>query len=81
MTGSGQTLALLELDGYNPTDIAKYESQFGLPSTPLQNVSFSVFTAAFVVPVCPLWQRRVGHDPPGGCLVTGCGSVLIPPWI
>jgi kumamolisin len=33
LNGSGQTLALLELDGYNPSDISAYESQFGLPNT------------------------------------------------
>ena len=38
LNGSGQTLALFELDGYNATDISAYESQFDLPSVPLQNV-------------------------------------------
>ena len=37
-TGAGQTLALFELDGYNPADVAAYESAFGLPSVPLTNV-------------------------------------------
>ena len=37
-TGSGQTLALFELDGYKATDIAAYEAKFGLPAVPLQNV-------------------------------------------
>jgi kumamolisin len=36
--GSGQTLALFELDGYDPTDITAYETQFSLPNVPLQNV-------------------------------------------
>jgi subtilase family serine protease len=36
--GSGQTLALFELDGYKPADVAGYESRFGLPAVPLQNV-------------------------------------------
>jgi kumamolisin len=36
--GSGQTLALFELDGYDPTDITAYETQFNLPNVPLQNV-------------------------------------------
>ena len=36
--GAGQTLALFELDGYAPADIAAYEAAFGLPSTTLQNV-------------------------------------------
>ncbi|MGI4789101.1 MAG: protease pro-enzyme activation domain-containing protein [Janthinobacterium lividum] len=37
-TGAGQTIALFELDGYTPTDIAAYEAQFGLQAVPLQNV-------------------------------------------
>ena len=36
--GSGQTLALFELDGYNPADITAYEGAFGLPNVQLQNV-------------------------------------------
>jgi subtilase family serine protease len=37
--GSGQTLALMELDGYTPSDITQYVKQFALPSTPaLQNI-------------------------------------------
>ncbi len=37
--GSGQTLGLFELDGYTPSDISAYETQFGLPNVPLQNVA------------------------------------------
>ena len=36
--GSGQALGLFELDGYAATDIAAYETQYGLPSATLQNV-------------------------------------------
>ena len=36
--GAGQAIALYELDGYNPSDIAAYRSAFGLPAAPLQNV-------------------------------------------
>jgi kumamolisin len=32
LTGTGQTVALFELDGYTPSDIALYESLFHLPS-------------------------------------------------
>ncbi len=32
LNGSGQTLALLELDGYSQSDISFYESQFSLPN-------------------------------------------------
>lgn len=38
VNGSGQTLGLFELDGYKASDITAYESFFGLPSVPLQNV-------------------------------------------
>ena len=44
LTGSGQTLALFELDGYGASDIAAYESQFGLPSVPLENVLLNTAT-------------------------------------
>ncbi|MEO7719416.1 MAG: protease pro-enzyme activation domain-containing protein [Capsulimonas sp.] len=37
-TGTGQTLALFELDGYKASDIAAYRAQYGLPNVPLQNV-------------------------------------------
>jgi subtilase family serine protease len=32
LTGAGQTVALFELDGYNPADIARYQAQFTLPN-------------------------------------------------
>jgi kumamolisin len=35
---SGQTLAVFELDGYTASDITGYESEYKLPSMPLQNV-------------------------------------------
>jgi uncharacterized repeat protein (TIGR03803 family) len=38
LTGAGQSIALLEYDGYYPTDITSYETQFGLPNTPLITV-------------------------------------------
>jgi len=38
LDGSGQTLALYELDGYLPSDITAYENYFSLPAVPLQNV-------------------------------------------
>jgi kumamolisin len=37
-TGEGQTLALFELDAYDPSDIAAYENQFHLPNVNLQNI-------------------------------------------
>ena len=36
--GGGQTLGLFELDGYTASDITAYESHYGLPNVPLQNV-------------------------------------------
>ncbi len=38
LTGQGQTLGLYELDGYAPSDITTYETSYGLPLVPLQNV-------------------------------------------
>lgn len=38
LNGTGQTLGLFQLDGYTASDIAQYETTFGLPSVPLQNV-------------------------------------------
>jgi len=46
-TGTGQAVALFELDGYQAKDITAYESKFGLPNVPLQNV---VVDAVSVVP-------------------------------
>lgn len=39
LDGSGQTVGLLEFDGYYPNDIVSYESQAGLPNVPLSNVA------------------------------------------
>ena len=46
LNGSGQTLALFELDGYDPSDITAYEQQFNLPNVPLQNVLVDGATGA-----------------------------------
>ena len=35
LTGSGQSVGLLEFDGYYASDITKYENQTGLPNVPL----------------------------------------------
>jgi hypothetical protein len=43
LTGTGQSLGLLEFDGYYPSDISSYESTFGLPSVPLQTVLLDGF--------------------------------------
>ncbi len=44
--GSGQTLGLFELDGYTASDIAAYESAYGLPAVPLQNVLLGGYSGA-----------------------------------
>ena len=44
LTGTGQTVALLQFDGYSSTDITNYESEAGLPNVPLQNVLLGGFT-------------------------------------
>ena len=38
LNGSGQTLALFELDGYTASDITAYQKAFNLPAVTLQNV-------------------------------------------
>jgi Pro-kumamolisin, activation domain/Viral BACON domain len=39
LNGAGQTVGLLELEGYYPTDISTYEANAGLPSVTLTNIS------------------------------------------
>jgi hypothetical protein len=43
LTGAGQTVALLQFDGYYTNDIAAYESSNGLPNVPLTNVLIDGF--------------------------------------
>ncbi|HEV2695598.1 MAG TPA: protease pro-enzyme activation domain-containing protein, partial [Verrucomicrobiae bacterium] len=38
LNGSGQTVGLLQFDGYTANDITYYENQAGLPNVPLQNI-------------------------------------------
>ena len=38
LDGSGQTLAVFEVDSYTPRDVQRYERAFGLPNVPLQNI-------------------------------------------
>ena len=45
--GAGQTLGVFELDGYQPTDITAYESNFGIaPAVPLTNVLIDGFNGS-----------------------------------
>ncbi|MEY2427778.1 MAG: hypothetical protein QOJ40_663, partial [Verrucomicrobiota bacterium] len=39
LTGAGQTVGLLQFDGYYASDITAYETQAGLPNVPLTNVA------------------------------------------
>ena len=43
LTGAGQTVGLLQFDGYDPADIAAYKSQAGLPDVPVTNVLLDGF--------------------------------------
>lgn len=38
LNGSGQVLALFELDGFNALDVTAYENSYGLPHVPLQTI-------------------------------------------
>ncbi|HVM61752.1 MAG TPA: protease pro-enzyme activation domain-containing protein [Verrucomicrobiae bacterium] len=44
LNGSGQVIALFELDGYYVTDITSYEGKAGLPGVTVQNVKLDGFT-------------------------------------
>jgi kumamolisin len=46
LNGTGQTMAVFELAGYSASDIAGYESYFGLPAVPLQNVLVDGYSGA-----------------------------------
>jgi uncharacterized repeat protein (TIGR01451 family) len=46
LDGSGQTIALVQFDGYLAGDIAEYESLAGRPNVPLQNVLLDGFSGA-----------------------------------
>lgn len=43
LTGAGQTVGLLQFDGYTPGDISNYEAVAGLPSVTLSNVLIGGF--------------------------------------
>jgi hypothetical protein len=46
LSGAGQTVALLEFDGYNGIDITNYENLAGIAPVPLQNVFVDGFNGA-----------------------------------
>jgi subtilase family serine protease len=43
LTGAGQTVGLLELDGYISNDVVSYETMAGLPNVPLTNIDVDDF--------------------------------------
>ncbi len=43
LTGSGQSVGLVQFDGYSANDITYYESHYGLPNVPLVNVLLDGF--------------------------------------
>ena len=45
-TGTGETVGLLEFDGFWPADIANYEATAGLPNVPLETVLIDGFNGA-----------------------------------
>ncbi len=46
LTGSGQSVGLLQFDGYTASDITYYETQAGLPNVTLTNVLLNGFNGA-----------------------------------
>ena len=46
LTGAGQTVGLVQFDGYKVSDIAYYETRAGLPSVPLSNVLLDGFSGS-----------------------------------
>jgi len=46
LTGAGQSVGLLQFDGYTASDITYYENNAGLPNIPLQNVLLDGATGA-----------------------------------
>ena len=44
LTGAGQSVGLLEFDGYYPSDITNYAAMAGVPSVPLKNVYVDGFS-------------------------------------
>ena len=44
LTGNGQAVGILELDGYIASDIKTYEQKNGIPAVPLQNVYLAGYT-------------------------------------
>lgn len=43
LTGAGQTIAVYEMDGFDPTDVAQYQSYFGLGNVPVTPIPIDGF--------------------------------------
>jgi len=59
LNGSGQTVALVQFDGYLASDITAYETLAGRPAVPLQNVLIDGFSG---IPFDPNGQLEVSLD-------------------
>ena len=44
LTGQGQSVGIIELNGYNASDINTYETTYGIPNTPITNVYLDGYT-------------------------------------
>src|SRR5262249_55570090 len=62
LNGAGQSVGLLELDGYFASDIAAYEAFNGIPNVPLQNVLLDGFNGTPSSSSNPNWVGEVSLD-------------------
>ena len=62
LTGSGQTVGLLQFDGFTPNDITAYEKETGLPSVAIQVVKLDGFNGVPEYPQYPNGQTEVTLD-------------------
>jgi hypothetical protein len=75
LTGTGQSVGLFELDGYNIADITNYESATGLGTIPLQNVLIDGFSGS---PVSVGGESEVCLDiEMAGGFAPGLSNVLV----
>ena len=75
LTGSGQSVGLLEFDGYKPADIVGYEKETGLPDVSLTNVFVDGFNGA---PQLNSGQTEVSLDIEMAiCMAPGLSSVIV----
>jgi len=75
LDGTGQTVGLLEFDGYYASDILTYENIAGLPDVPLQNILLDGFNG---VPVNPNAVGEVSLDIEMAiAMAPGLGSVVV----